>query len=199
MVPRRALALLAFAPLPAGAQEAGHRFAVLRNGEPIGTHTVTFEQRDGERVAISEFLVLPKVMGVVVYRYEHRYAEATREGRFLRVASRLNRQGRIVEVRAEAAADGVTVQGPDGTLRLPRDAAPLSWWEPQRFGRVPLFGTTTGQPMRVAFERTPLPASGGRVLVRGELEVELRYDGAGRWAGFATKGEDGSDILYAPA
>lgn len=201
---RRLLPLLALAPLPAAAQAGGGggwRFAMLRNGDPIGTHTVTVTTRpNGERVATSDVSVAPRILGVVVYRYEHRYEEATaRDGRFLRVSSRLNRNGRIVEVQAEAAPDAVTLRGPAGTLRMPPDAAPLSWWEPQRFGRVPLFGTSTGQPMRVSFERAALPGGGARVLVHGELEVELRYDPAGRWTGFATKGEDGSDITYAPA
>ncbi len=137
---------------------------------------------------------------MVVYRYEHRYAEVTvRDGRFRRVESRLNRNGRLVEVRAEATRDSVLVEGPAGAVRLPPDAAPLSWWEPQRFGRVPLFGTSTGQEMRVAFARARLPDGGERVRVTGELEVDLLYDASGAWIGFATTGEDGSAITYAPA
>lgn len=201
-VARRTLPLLAaLAPLGAARAQGlgGWRFQMLRNGDPIGTHTVTLERRGAEVVATSDVSVAPKVLGVVVYRYEHRYAEATRDGRFLRVSSRLNRNGRVVEVEAEAGPDAVTVRGPSGVVRMPPNAAPLSWWEPQRFGRVPLFGTSTGQEMRVTFERARLADGGERVLVRGELECELRYDAAGRWTGFATRGEDGSAISYAPA
>jgi hypothetical protein len=173
---------------------------MLRNGEPIGTHTVAVERRGPETIAVSDVAVAPRVLGVVVYRYEHRYAEVTSQGRFLRVESRLNRNGRVVEVRAEARPDAVMVEGPGGTVRMPPDAAPLSWWEPQRFGHAPLFGTSTGQEMRVAFARMRLPNGGGeRVRVTGELEVELLYDAAGVWSGFSTTGEDGSAITYAPA
>ena len=61
----------------------------------------------------------------------------------------------------EARADGnaVLVRGPEGTLRLPAEAAPLTWWNPARFNR-PLFDNSTGKPMRVQWTRAPLP--GGR-------------------------------------
>jgi hypothetical protein len=199
MLPRRALPLLGLVPLPAAAQAGGWRFTMLRNGDPIGTHRVALSQSNGERIAVSEVSVAPKVLGVVVYRYEHRYTEATRDGRFLRVVSRLNRNGRIAEVSAEASPEAVTIRGPSGTLQMPPNAAPLSWWEPQRFGRVPIFGTSNGQEMRLTFERSRLPDGGTRIQTRGDLEVELRYDAAGSWTGFATRGEDGSAITYAPA
>ncbi len=208
MWPRRTLPLplaLLAPPLatPAVASVAtyagGWRFRMLRNGEAIGTHTVALERRGAETIAVSDVSVAPRVLGVVVYRYEHRYAEVTSQGRFLQVESWLNRNGRVVEVRAEATRDAVVIEGPAGTVRMPANAAPLSWWEPRRFGRVPLFGTSTGQEMRVAFARSRLPDGGERVRVTGELEVELAYDAAGGWSGFSTTGEDGSTITYAAA
>ncbi|MBY0335938.1 MAG: hypothetical protein K2X11_04950 [Acetobacteraceae bacterium] len=199
MIQRRHLPLLAGALLPGTgrAQTAGASFAVIRNGDmQVGTHTLRVTAQGGTKTVESDFSAAPRLMGIVVYRYEHRYTEVTEGGRFRSVTSRLNRNGRIVEVSGEAVPGAVVVRGPQGEVRLAADAAPLSWWEPQRFGRVPVFGTTTGQLLRVTFERAQ--EAGGVIhwRCRGEIEADLRYDAAGNWIGFDTIGDDGSRITY---
>jgi len=170
------------------AADGDFAFRVMRRGDQVGTHTVRFAARGRERVATSEFLVAPRVMGIVVYRFEHRYEEVTEAGRFRRVTSRLNRNGRIVEVRGEAVAGAVLLDGTEGPQRLPADAAPLSWWDRDRLG------TTTGRLLTVTWEI-------GREArtCRGEVEAVARYDAAGRWVGLDARGEDGNDISYLPA
>jgi len=203
MLHRRALPiLLAAAPaVAARAQGTGdYRWQVMRGGSNIGTHTVTFTRRREEVVALSDVTIAPSFLGVVVYRYEHRYVEVTRGGRFVSVASRLNRNGAIVEVEARATAAAVLVRGPEGELRLPAEAAPLSWWEPQRFGgAVPLFGTSTGRPPELRWAREALPQGGTRWRTAGEIEAMLDYNAAGRWIGYSVKGDDGSTVTYAAA
>jgi hypothetical protein len=203
MIARRSLPLLAAlaAPVEALAQAPDYavNFRVLRNGDfQVGTHSLRVATQGQRRMAVSDFSAAPRIMGVVVYRYEHRYTEVTEGGRFVSVSSQLNRNGRMLQVEAAAQADGVLVRSTNGEVRLPPNAAPLSWWEPQRFGRVPLFGTTTGQAMNVTFERAQ--EAGGTTLwrCRGEIEADIRFDAQGRWVGFETKGDDGSRITYAP-
>lgn len=204
-LPRRllpALAVAGFARIPdAIAQEAPapYLWKVMRNGTEIGSHTVTFSRRGGDLVAVSDVSVTPRVLGVVVYRFEHRYTEVTRDGRFVSVESHLNRNGQIVDVRGEARADAVLLQGgPDGPQRLAANAAPLSWWEPQRYTRVPIFGTTTGKLMDVTFRQESRPGGGVRWSTTGEVEAVLDYNAAGRWVGYRVKGDDGSTVIYAP-
>ncbi|WP_160122560.1 DUF6134 family protein [Rhodovarius lipocyclicus] len=201
-LPRRALPALAMA-LPAGAHAQdvppAYLWKVMRNGTEIGSHTVTFSRRGGDLVAVSDVSVTPRVLGVVVYRFEHRYTEVTRDGRFVSVESHLNRNGQIVDVRGEARADAVLLQGgPDGPQRLAANAAPLSWWEPQRYTRVPIFGTTTGKLMDVTFRQESRPGGGARWSTTGEVEAVLDYNAAGRWVGYRVKGDDGSTVIYAP-
>jgi len=199
MILRRALPLLL--ATPAMAQSNGdYRWRVMRNGSAIGTASVTFAQRGAERVALAEALIVPSVLGVVVYRYEHRYTEVTRAGRFVSVRSRLNRNGRITEVEADATAQGVALRGPEGALQLPANAVPLSWWEPQRFGgATPIFGTTTGKPMDLRWAREALPVGGVRWRMTGEMEAVLEFTAAGRWSAFEVKGDDGSTVIYEAA
>lgn len=204
MISRRAVGQLAAVPAglaaaPAVAQSADYRWKVLRAGSEIGTHSIVF-RRDGDTLtAVSEVLVAPRVLGVVVYRFEHRYTEVTRGDRFVSVRSRLNRNGTITDVEAEAGAGAVTVRGPGGVLRLPADAAPLSWWQPRRFGgAVPIFGTTTGRPMDLRWTRETRAGGGARWRCAGEVDAVLEFDAQGRWVAYAVQGDDGSNVSYLP-
>jgi len=191
---------LALAPSARAAAADGYAFRVLRRGEEVGTHIVRFATRGAERVATSELVIAPKVFGLVVYRYEHRYEEVTEAGRFRRVASRLNRNGRIVEVRGEAVAGAVLLDGSEGPQRLPADAAPLSWWEMARLGGgMPLFGTSTGRALALTWQTGRAAAGGPEFACAGEVTARIAFDAAGRWVGFTARGEDGHDITYAPA
>ena len=151
-------------------------------------------------MALSEVLVVPRVLGIVVYRFEHRYTELTRAGRFVSVRSRLNRNGAITEVEAAAGPQSVTLRGPDGARQLPANAAPLSWWEPQRFGgATPIFGTTTGKPMELQWAREALPGGGIRWRSTGEVAAVLEFSAQGRWTAYQVVGDDGSLVTYAAA
>lgn len=197
---RAALLLPALAAPPAAAAGDDIAFRVLRRGEQVGTHRVRCARRGAQRVATSELLIRPAVMGIVVYRYEHVYEEVTEDGRFVSVASRLNRNGRIVEVRGQAVPGAVVLDGTAGPQRLPAEAAPLSWWEPGRMGgRVPVFGTTTGRALDLAWDIRRDPAGGVEYACTGEVTARVHFDRAGRWDRFWARGEDGNDITYAAA
>lgn len=201
---RRRAAMLAAPALLAAragrAQGSEIAFRILRKGEAVGRHVVRFAARGAERVATSELVIAPRVLGIVVYRYEHRYEEVTEAGRFRRVASRLDRNGRVLEVRGEAVPGAVLLDGTAGPQRLPADAAPLSWWEMRRMGgAVPLFGTTTGRALTLAWQARRGAAGGPEYTCTGEVNATVSFDPAGRWVGFSARGEDGTDIVYAPA
>ena len=204
MIPRRLLPLLAATPAVARAQsvaQGGWSFRVMRNGQQIGTHVVQVAERGGERVTRSDVSVVPKLLGVVMYRFEHRYVEVTAPGfRFRSVDSHLNRNGKVAVVKARATPEAVLVEGPEGALRLPPDAAPLSWWDPSRLGgAVPIFGTTTGRVMELRWSRRALPGGGFAIGCTGEVEAECLFAADGNWVGFSTRGDDGSTVTYAPA
>lgn len=197
---RAALVLPAALAWPAAAAEGDYAFRIRRRGDVVGTHLVRFTQRGSERVATSDLVITPWVLGVVVYRYEHRYEEVTLGERFRRVTSRLNRNGRIVEVSGEAVPGAVLLDGTEGSQRLPANAAPLSWWlMPRMGGRIPLFGTTTGRAMALTWQSRRLPGGGSEFACAGDVVATITYDAAGRWVGFAARGEDGTDIVYEPA
>lgn len=197
---RRAPAATPPEALPVPGLPVDYHWRVMRNGSEIGSHTIGFSQRGGEVVALSDVSIAPRVLGVVVYRFEHRYTEVTRGGRFVSVRSRQNRNGTVVEVSADAGPGGVSVRGPEGVASLPANAAPLSWWEPQRFGgAVPIFGTTTGRLMELRWRRIALPGGGVQWRCQGEVDATLAFSAEGRWVAYSVIGDDGSTVSYAAA
>ncbi len=198
-VARRALPLLALLPMPprpAAAQPAAeYRFRVVREGAQIGTHRASFAQAGGELTARTDVDIAVKLAGFTVFRLTHRFSETWAGGRLRAASSRLDRKGRVTEMEAQAEGDAVVVRGPEGTRRLPADAAPLTWWDPGRFNR-PLFDNGTGKLLRLQWARAPLPGGGARWAAAGDEEGEGDYAADGTWLGWRTKGEDGSTVTY---
>jgi hypothetical protein len=196
---RRALLLAVAGLAPAApaalAARAPLRFRILREGAEIGTHLVTFSGTAEAPIALTEVDIAVRLAGFTVFRMRHSFRESWAEGRLREAASRLDRNGRVSEMAARAEGDAILVEGTAGAQRLPREAAPLTWWETRRFGG-PLFDNATGRPLRLQWTRTP--AAGGMVRWRctGDTEAEGLYAADGTWLSWATRGDDGSAVTY---
>lgn len=197
-VRRRALLPLALPALPraAAAQPGEYRFRVVREGSQIGTHRVAFSPAEGNGVtARTEVDIAVRLAGITVFRLAHRFSETWAGDRLRHAASRYDRNGRATEMEARAEGDAVLVRGPEGALRFPADAAPLTWWHPGRLNRT-LFDNSTGKPLRIQWARAPLPGGGVRWTGTGDTESEATYAADGTWLGWRTKAEDGSVVVY---
>jgi len=197
IVPRRALPLLLLPVLarPAVALPAEYRFRVMREGSQIGTHRVAFAQAGDELTARTDVDIAVKLAGFTVFRLTHRFSETWAGDRLRSAVSRLDRKGRASEMEARAEGNAITVRGTEGPQRLPADAAPLTWWEPGRFGR-PLFNNTSGKLLRLQLARAALPGGGVRWTAAGDEEGEGTYAADGTWLGWRTVAEDGSIVTY---
>lgn len=195
---RGALALpMACLAATARAVPDGLNFRVLREGSPIGTHSVRFREMEGGRIgARSEVRIAVRIAGFTVYRYLHETDEVWAAGRLVGLSSRLDRNGKAGFAEARAEGDALLLQGSAGEARLPAHAAPLTWWRVASFSGAPLFDPRDGQPVAPRIER--LAASPGQTRLRliGGEGAEITWDAAGTWIGFATTGEDGSAVTY---
>ncbi|MBX9699239.1 MAG: hypothetical protein K2X74_07365 [Acetobacteraceae bacterium] len=202
-VPRRALLatpLVLFSrPVPASTLDRPPlRFRVLRGGSQIGTHRVSFATPgSGQFTALTEVDIAVRLAGITVFRFTHRFEEVWDGLRLRAVTSRQDRNGTVTEMQARAEGDALVVRGPDGTSRLPAQAAPLTWWDVERIeARLPLFDNAHGKPLRLAWTRTPLEGGGRRWACTGDRESAGEWSGNGTWTGWATKGDDGSTVTY---
>ncbi len=200
LIPRRlilgGLALAGTRPRAAWAAPPEIRFRVMREGSAIGTHRVSFRDTAGGLAARTEVDIAVRLLGITVFRYTHRFEEIWAGNRLRAVTSRTDRNGRVTEATIRAEGGGLVVNGPEGTQRLPAEAAPLSWWDPGRFDQRPLFDANTGRLLRVQWRREALPGGVTRWHAGGEAEGEGRYAADGTWLDWRTRGEDGSTVTY---
>ena len=197
MMLRRALLSLPGLLLPAGAFAAPGpaRFRVLRDGKEIGTHQVRLSGNAQRLLVQSEIALQVKLAGFTVFRLRHDIAEEWAQDRLQRLTSRHDRNGTVTEARVVAEGGALMAEGPEGAARLPANAAPLTWWNGAHFAR-PLIRPLTGKLIPGAAARSALPGGGVQFTLNGEVEAVARYDAAGRWVALATKGEDGSAVVY---
>jgi len=190
---RRALLAAPLLALPAATwalPASGYRFRLLREGREIGTHTVRPEPGGVIRTLV---VLEVKLLSFTAFRMTHDYAEHWQDSRLVGFAARTVRNGAEGRLRLVATPEGLRGDGPEGPVRLPAEAAPLSWWAPERLNR-PLFDTATGQPLASA----PRHSREG-ALTRWEWPARgmvALYDAKGTWVAFSMRGDDGSVVRY---
>jgi hypothetical protein len=196
-----AFALAVFLAGPAQAATTAGRleFAVTRNGEPFGTHTVTVTAANGDLTARSAVALRAAVGPVTVYRYEHSCNERWRSGVLQALNCATLQDGRRSQISATRAADAISVQGPGGVTMFPGNALPTSWWTRSVLERASLIDADTGRAMPIRVTEVgeeTLTIGGQRVptthfRVQGTLAMDIWYDMEGRWvsAAFTARGQ----------
>jgi len=196
-------------------------FAVWRNGENVGRHVLTFDQKSGSQVVTIDSDITVRAMGLVAYRFIHHGNEvwageqlqslqATTEdnGRKFTVAaqhagSHLKVERTTAGPVAAAALDGFQV--PDISREtLPASLMPTSQWNIRQVKQTALLNTQYGTVARVKV------VPGGREQIRtstrsieathytysGDLRMDLWYDDRARWVKGVFVAFDGSMIEY---
>ncbi len=207
-----AAVLLAGFVVPAGAQDLPATglldFTVLRKGEEVGYHRVSF-RRDGEITSMSvEAQVEVTFLGLVLFRFRHRGSETWANGRLVAFETETDDDGdqAAVTVRRNGA-DDFEVKTIAGTELAPGDSIPSSLW---RLGilemrvRDELLHTITGAllPMTVSdLGRKEIETGEGPTLARGffvdarpDFHRELWYDERGLLAAARLTGPDGATV-----
>lgn len=203
-----AVALALVLGSPANAEPSPEKtlaFTVLRNGDPVGTHTVDLRPGEAGTTVEIETKVVVKVAMIPVYRFEHRGTERWRDGRLTELASRTNDDGdhHSLEVR-DAGTDSLDVVGDGKHSSVGRTIVPASLWNRATIAQNVLLNSLDGRRMAVtvrdlgseavAVRGQPRPAR--HYSLTGELQRELWYDETGLLVQVAFKGKDDSDIRY---
>jgi hypothetical protein len=206
MIHRRAALLLPFLPAAAAAQPALPaprvlaRFRVLREGSEVGQHVVTAAATEGGGTLVTSDLdIHVRLAGFTVFRSRTLTRERLAGASLVEFSAEVLRDGRTTRLRVLPGGAGLRAEGPNGAVELPRDALPLAWWFPERFGRT-LFEPETGARITGRVLRVAQPGGGARIAIEGrQPEAVASYDAENRWIGFTTRGSDGSEVSYRAA
>jgi len=173
------------------------RFGVFRQGSRIGDHVVRFA-RDGDLLVAEVAIDLVVRLGFIpVFRYAHRNREVWEGGRLIRLDSTTNDDGRALEVRVRPDFGGLRVEGSSGTMTVPAETLPTSYWRPETVERTLFINTQDGGIEEIAVSargREAVEAGGrmveaSRYLMDASIDLDIWY-ADGQWAklGFTARG-----------
>ena len=179
-------------------------FAVYRNGEPIGRHTLTF-QRNGPELSVSvavDFAV--KMMGFTAYRYSHRAQEVWNGSAFQSLAAQTDDNGKKYTVQAQRKPAGIEVERNAQRDTMAAGVLPSSHWNFSQIGQSSLLNTQSGEQSRVQVtalgKQTVKTATGSIAATHyrysGDVKMDQWFDDRGRWVKTTFKASDGSSIEY---
>lgn len=195
---------------PAGTAQAAFeppsgpvKFRALRNGDPIGTHTLGFSE-DGERLIVDieiEFAV--RFAFITLYSYHHTNRETWQDGRLVAIETRTDDDGEQFRVSGRAVGDTLEVDGSSGRLTLPGDTVPSSYWNEAMATRGEWLDTQAGKLARSNVKQQPdetveirgQPVPARRYALSGDITCDLWFH-EGEWVKLLFVGEDGSIIDY---
>lgn len=184
-----ALALL-LAP-PAAWANGSADFTVLRDGTPIGHHRVLVS-RDGEETRVEVDIALDVSLAFIpLYRYRHQAREVWRNDRLVALDSTTDDNGDQFRVTARAGLAGLQVTAGDQALLLPENTVPTSYWNPALVSGRTILDSQEGRRLDLSVT----PAAAGRWQLRGDVNLDIAYDGQGQWTGMWFR-HTGSDFTY---
>jgi hypothetical protein len=202
-----ALAPAALLPNPAWAGIPANRklaFDVLRNGKPIGTHVLTFEQAgDALTVRVAVDLAV-RMLGIVVYRYQTRATESWRGGVLMAAQAETNDDYGRYAMAAQRTNGSMVVEGTAGpTYTAPANSLVSSHWNPAQL-QAPMISLQDGKLLEFAIAskgRSTIAARGTQLeadhfALSGPHALDLWYDRNRIWSKLKAVSWEGSDIEY---
>lgn len=185
-------------------------FAAYRNGQPIGTHRLSFD-RQGDRLVVTTTIELAvKMVGITAYRYTHRGREIWLGRELVSFDSSTDDDGKPYAVRASRENGQLQVErtGPDarGPVRnaLPADLLPSTHWNVDQAAQGFLLNAQKGTRERItvtAAGRESVRTSSGviaatRYHYEGDVRMDQWFDDRGRWVRSRFVVFDNSTIDY---
>lgn len=160
------------------------KFDVTREGRPLGTVMQRY-RRAGNRLDVDVYIAFQVDLAfVTVYRYEHRAREMWTDGRLVSLDSVTNDDGDDQRVRVRTDGDGLTVDGPSGSLWAPSDILPSSYWHPRFVEQSRMLDSQKGRILDFTVDKVaeePVialgrPVATERFAMRGDIDLDFWYD-----------------------
>jgi hypothetical protein len=200
------LALAFGANAAPGASTETLRFAIMRNGDQIGTHTVEINRGPRETsVSMSTDLAV-KVMFITAYHLNYTTSEKWVGGKLVSLNSESDDNGTKHKVSATLKPNGLEVDADGKTSTVDKNIIPATLWNPEVIKRSQVLDPKDGEvvPITVTDQGSEdLTVEGKTVrahhyVLKGKFPQDVWYDAQGRLVQSSLVAPDGSVILYKP-
>ena len=200
------LVLLGGAPTRAELQPTTLSFAVMRNGERIGTSTVRVRHDGDETVADVSSRVEVKIAFLTVYRFEQSETERWRDGQLVAMTSSTDDNGTPHRVSATRSGGKLMVNADGKTSEVDGGLMPVSPWNAALVRKTMALDIQNGRviPVAVTDHGEEQLTLHGRALtthhysIRTSFPQDVWYDQNRRLVQVELSGSDGSTIRYQP-
>lgn len=192
-------------PSSAATQRRTLTYAVLRDGDPVGTQVFQFDGTPDDGTVHVATDVVVKIAFVPVYRFRHRSTETWRNGHLTELASTTDDDGEQHTLTVRATGDTMVVSTKeDGRHTIAGSLLPASLWNVATVKAGRLLNTLTGRQMAVSVtdagpdtvEARGRRATAEHYALTGELNRELWYDRTGVLLHVRFAAKDASRIDY---
>jgi hypothetical protein len=182
------------------------RFAIMRNGEQIGTQTIDINRSGPETTVKMSTDLEVKVLFVTAYRLQQTSVEKWVEGRLVSLKSSTNKNGTRRDVSVTETPAGLQVSVDGKPAQTTRDIMPASLWNAEVLRRSQLLDTQEGEivPLSVTdngFEQVTVksrPVKARHYTLKSRMDREVWYDDQSRLVRVRIIGSDGSTIIFQP-
>ncbi len=180
------------------------RFAIVRNGEQIGTHALEINRSGPETsVKIATDLEV-KVLFVTAYRLQHTAMERWVDGRLVALNSSTDNNGTRHKVSVIETPNGMEVRADGKVVRADRTIMPGSLWNPELLSRSMMLDEQDGAilPLSVVDHGSKQLTIKSRVMkarhytLKSKWTQDVWYDEQARLVKASLIASDGSEILY---
>ena len=201
-----AAALFSCSAAPAAPMAETLRFAVMREGQQIGTNTIELRRNGSETTVQMMTQVQVKIAFVTVYRFEQTETERWVGGKLMALSAVTNDNGTRHRVKATRANDRLTIEADGKTTEVAGNTIPASLWNPLLLEKTVAFNPQDGTMMPIAVtdrgvDQLVVQGRAKRTrhyVINSTFPQDVWYDDARQLVKVELKVSDGSTIRYQP-
>ncbi len=192
------------AATPAEPEPMTTTFAVIRNGEPIGTSTFHPQRNGREMIANFATHVQVKIFSITVYRFDQQETERWADGRLVALDAVTDDNGTIHKVTAQNRGNALAVEADGRLSEVDPGVIPASLWNTALTRQRLALNTQDGSltPVSVVDHGEERLLLHGRPLLAHHYSIktsfpqDVWYDQQQRLVKVVMQGSDGSQIQY---
>ena len=177
-------------------------YDVMRAGDRIGTHTVSFERMGEELTVRTETSVEFTAYVIFDIDWTHQSVEIWSDGGLKEFTSFTNEDGRKRQVHAQRNGEHLIVESTGGHREFPADLIPGTLWHPDTVRQQQILDPIKGRLRKVTVTDLgpeTIEVDGRRVearhyQMRGDLKRDFWYDGDGTVVKVEFPISDGSEV-----